>query len=330
MMSIGPVRNVVLLGASTAFPAFKALCEANGVRCIAITSPDQQQSMPQIAADIVTEHISSADCAEKLNSLLLDGEMIALSFGARWILKSNIRDTLFRGLVLNAHGTRLPNDRGGGGFSWRIMRGDRIGNLVLHQIDDGIDTGPILLSEDYLVPRHVQTPAEHERHYLQELTGFVSAFLKKIFAGRCHFESTPQSNYSSTYYPRLHTATHGWIDWSWPAPDIDRFILAFDEPYPGARTLWGDETVVLRGCQLHVGEIGHHPFQSGLVVRNNRKWLTVALDGDHCLVVSEARDENGRDLIPHIKEGDRLFTPQSTLDQARMTRVQFTPTGLKP
>ncbi len=136
-------------------------------------------------------------------------------------------------------------------------------------------------------------------------------------------------NYSSTYYPRLHTPTHGWIDWSWPASDIDRFILAFDE-LPGRKDLWGNETVVLRDCQLHVGEIGHHPFQTGLVVRNNGKWLTVALEGDCCLLVSEARDESGRDLIPHIKEGDRLFTPQSTLDQAMMTRVQFTPTGLKP
>ena len=242
MLSIGPVRNVVLLGASSSFSDLKALCVANGVKCIVITSPDQRQSMPQIAADIVTEHISSSDCAEKLSGLLLDGEMITLSFGARWILKSNIRDTLFRGLVLNAHGTRLPNDRGGGGFSWRIMRGDRIGNLVLHQIDDGIDTGPILLSEDYIVPRHIQMPAEHERHYLQALTGFVSAFLKKVFTARCHFERTPQMNYSSTYYPRLHTPTHGWIDWSWPALAIDRFILAFDEPYPGARTLWGKES----------------------------------------------------------------------------------------
>ena len=120
---------------------------------------------------------------------------------------------------------------------------------------------------------------------------------------------------------------HGWIDWSWPASDIEKFILAFDDPHPGARTFWRNEIVVLRNCQLHVGEIGHHPFQTGLIIRNNRKWLTVALGGEHCLLVSDARDENGRDLIPHIKEGDRFFTPQSKLDLAKMTRVRFTPTG---
>ena len=81
-------------------------------------------------ADIVTDNLSSPECAQALNSALVPGEMIALSFGARWIINKKLRDDLFRGLVLNAHGARLPNDRGGGGFSWRIMRGDRIGILA--------------------------------------------------------------------------------------------------------------------------------------------------------------------------------------------------------
>ena len=298
MVSIGPVRNVVLLGASpVCFPAIKALCDGSGVRCVVITSPDQRQAAPQMPADIVTEDLSSPECAQALNGSLVEGEMIALSFGARWIINKKMRDDLFRGLVLNAHGARLPNDRGGGGFSWRIMRGDRIGILLLHEMDDGIDTGPIVLSEDYIVPRQMQTPAEHEAHYFQELGRFVCDFLKQVIAGTCHFEVKPQTSFSSTYYPRLHTATHSWIDWSWPAPDIERFILAFDVPYPGARTFWRDQTVVLRNCQLHVGEIGHHPFQAGLIVRNNRKWLTIALPGEHCLLASDARDENGRDLL---------------------------------
>ncbi|MGE0035230.1 MAG: hypothetical protein AB7S93_06310 [Xanthobacteraceae bacterium] len=328
MLSISPVRNVILLGASDSFPAFRTLCEAHGVKCVVITSPDQQRTM-QISADIVTEDISSPDCADKLSGLLLDGEMVALSFGARWILKQDVRERLFRGLVLNAHGTRLPNDRGGGGFSWRIMRGDRIGNLVLHQIDDGIDTGPIVLSEEYIVPRHIQTPAEHERYYLQKLGDFICGFLRRVFSERCDFNVARQLSHNSSYYPRLHTPTHGWIDWAWSPSDIDKFILSFDSPYPGARTLWKDKTVVLRDCQLHVGEIGHHPFQTGLVIRNNRRWLVVALGGEHCLLVSDVRDEAGDDLMPQIKEGDRLFTPQAVLDRAMTTRVQFTSTGLK-
>jgi methionyl-tRNA formyltransferase len=330
MLSIGPIRNVILLGASsTCFPVIKSLCESREVNCIVITSPDQRQAAPTMPADIVTNDLSSTECADALSGRLIEGKKLALSFGARWIIDKNARDGLFGGLVLNSHGTRLPNDRGGGGFSWRIMRGDRIGTLVLHLMDDGIDTGPIVVSEEYILPRQMQTPAEHEEYYFQELSRFACNFLERVISSTCHFEVQPQLNFSATYYPRLHTATHGWIDWSWPSADIERFILAFDEPHPGARTCWRNETVVLRSCQLHVGEIGHHPFQRGLVVRNNQKWLTIALGGEHCLLVSDARDENGRDLLPRIKEGDRLFTPQSMLDKATMTRAWVTAAGLK-
>jgi hypothetical protein len=45
--------------------------------------------------------------------------------------------------------------------------------------------------------------------------------------------------------------------------------------------------------------------------------------------VSDARDESGSDLLLQMKEGDRLFTPQSKLDRARMTRAFFGSTGLK-
>ena len=329
MVSIGPVRNVILLGASDFFPKIKAVCEANGARCILITSPDQQRAVPQLQADIVTEELSPAECGDKLNRMLIEGEVLTLSFGARWVIKRKIRETLFRGLVLNSHGTRLPNDRGGGAFSWRIMRGDRIGTLVLHQMDDGVDTGPILVSEEYIIPRHVQTPAEHIEHYFRKLSVFACEFVKKVISSRCDFESAQQLNFSSTYYPRIHTPTHGWIDWSWPATDIEKFVLALDDPYPGARTFWRDEAVILRNCQLHVGEIGHHPFQKGLIIRNNQKWLTIALEREYCLLASVACDENGRDLMPQIKEGDRFFTPQSMVDAAKTTRVRFTASGLK-
>ncbi len=328
MVSIGPVRNVILLGASSLFATFRTICESHGVRCIVITSPDQRQALPQMMADIVTDDIASQECADRLSELLLEGNMLALSFGARWIIKKQIRDRLFRGFVLNAHGTRLPADRGGGGFSWRIMRGDRLGTVVLHQIDDGIDTGPIVLVEEYILPRHVQTPAQHNEFYMQQQTEVIGRFLKKIISQRCEFQVAPQVNFNSTYYPRLDSQSHGWIDWSWPGADIEKFILAFDNPHPGARTCWKNEVVILRDCQLHVGEIGHHPFQRGLIIRNNGRWLTVALDDRYCLLVSNACDRSGRDVLPLIKEGDRFFTAQSTLDRATATRARITPTGL--
>jgi hypothetical protein len=129
------------------------------------------------------------------------------------------RQTLVK--VLTDEKSPRPGDRA---FSWNF------------KTDDGVDTGPILVSEEYIIPRHVQTPAEHIEYYFQKLSIFVCEFIKKVISSRCDFESALQLNFSSTYYPRIHTPTHGWIDWSWPATDIEKFVLALDDPYPGARS----------------------------------------------------------------------------------------------
>ena len=85
---------------------------------------------------------------------------IGLSFGAAWIFKKNFID-LFKGKLLNLHGSRLPLDRGGGGFSWRIMRGDKIGISLIHQILPGIDTGDIVDYESYLFPENCRIPLDY-------------------------------------------------------------------------------------------------------------------------------------------------------------------------
>ncbi len=106
------------------------------------------------------------DTATKLLPPLTDS-WVAISFGARWIFRSEILygTHAFAGRLVNAHGTRLPFDRGGGGFSWRVMRGDRIGCLLLHKVDAGIDTGSVVAFEDYVIARALQTPAEIAADY---------------------------------------------------------------------------------------------------------------------------------------------------------------------
>ena len=50
--------------------------------------------------------------------------------GARYIFKKNTIDNFFFNNLVNFHGTRLPLDSGGGGYSWNIMREDRIDNQL--------------------------------------------------------------------------------------------------------------------------------------------------------------------------------------------------------
>ena len=51
---------------------------------------------------------------------------------------------------------QLPLDQGGGGFSWNILREDRISNQLVHLVDENIDTGPIIYNRLSLFPKDVR------------------------------------------------------------------------------------------------------------------------------------------------------------------------------
>lgn len=315
---------LVLLGSSPTFPALLEWTKATGIKGMILTSPDQAPELKALGLDNF-ETVENFKINER-GPLPTPDDMTAISFGARWIFSAVQLKELFGNRLLNAHGARLPFDRGGGGFSWRIMRGDRIGCLLLHRVDGGIDTGPIVASEDYVIPRSLQTPAEIGADYECRQTAFVIDYLER---GSPMASMGPPAIYASTYYPRLHTPTHAWIDWSWPPEEIERFILAFDDPYPGARTHWRNGMAILKKVQMHRGEVPHHSFQTGIVIRNNRKWLTIALSGSGCLLIEDARDEHGNELIHAIKEGDRLFTPPEVLTEALKNRMSIDSTGFR-
>ena len=316
---------MVLLRSSPVFPALIEWAKRSKLATTVITSPDQAPELKRMEVEAhIVDHFDNA--AAKLLPPLTDS-WVAISFGARWIFRSEILygTHAFAGRLVNAHGTRLPFDRGGGGFSWRVMRGDRIGCLLLHKVDAGIDTGSVVAFEDYVIPRALQTPAEIAADYERRQLPFVIEYLER----GALLDGVAQPDYAGTYYPRLRTPTHAWIDWSWPAQEIERFILAFDEPYPGARTCWRNAVLILKQTQLHRGEVPHHPFQSGLVIRNNRRWLTVALPGPDSLIIESVTDEKGESLMSRIAEGDRFFTPPERLSTAMQERVTIGPKGAR-
>jgi len=249
---------------------------------------------------------------------------LVLSFGARWIFSENTIEELFESKIINFHGTRLPLDRGGGGFSWRIMRGDRIGSLLAHLIEPGIDTGSILRQKSYLFPSTCQRPVDYISHYRQLLEDFTVELVGDI-AGGVDFEPIAQPEHLSHYLPRLDSNVNSAIDWSWEGPDIWRFILAFDDPYPGAMTTIQDKVVRVKDVQLHRGEVPSHAFERGLVIRHEGSWIVVAAGGQNALIVESVTDDENRDMLPSIKVGDRFHTPADLLDKSLATRARFGP-----
>jgi methionyl-tRNA formyltransferase len=220
----------------------------------------------------------------------------------------------------------LPKNRGGASFSWQIMRGDRTGCHLFHLIDGGIDTGDIVMARPYTFPASCRTPAEYRAYHLATERKFFTDVIKKVRTN-ASFVLKKQDEAVSTYFPRLATDEHGWVDWSWGAGDIARFIAAFDRPYGGASTMLNGRRVRLRLATVARRDGIFHPFMSGLVYRKHAGAIWVAAH-DGSVVVREILEHNGDSCDTRV--GHRLMTPREHLDTARAYTALYDAKGLRP
>ena len=341
-LQIDDIQKVVLLGGGALLRKICLWCLSEDASVSVITSPrhsNENLGPGYIDGDelslreflernhipfIIAEDIQS----ERVEQFLGDtSDAFCVSLGAAWIFKEPTINSLFKGRLFNLHGTRLPQNRGGGGFSWQVMMGTRFGFCQLHLIDGCVDTGDIVKTREFLYPAQCRIPKDYEGVYLEKNLDFIIDFIEEIRQKGVCVETVKQSEYFSTYWPRLNTSLHGWIDWNTSLVDIERFVCAFDDPYEGAKSYLSDEIVFIKKVSVDYPDGNFHSFQSGIVYRKNENWLCVCVDKGS-LIIESIVNHRGENLLPKIKPGDRLYTPQHKLDE-RTKRVIYTPSGSK-
>lgn len=335
-ITLGPCPRLRLFGGGRTLLDLAVWAKARGLDVAVTTAPrhadddlgeGRSLATALTAAGIPFETTETMDEKTAMRAVGgMDGTF-AVSLSAAWIFKPAVIEGAFKSRLFNLHGARLPQGRGGGGFSWDILSGNRFGFCVLHQVDGGVDTGPVLAHREFLYPGACRIPADYLRRYDSENLDFIRSIVDDLARGPRAFPLDRQPEYLSTYWPRLHTPTQAWIDWSMPVGDVERFVCAFDDPYFGARTAWNGLDVRLKGALTSFGDGVFHPFQAGIVYRANDRWLCVAANGG-TLIVERVLDADGRDIRTKIRPGDRFHTPGERLD-SRAARPVYTPTGLK-
>ena len=321
------LKNVVFLGSLIKEKEFIKINKKLSISTEIITSPDQSSSRDKNLNYKVTEKFDK-EIKNYLKKKYNFDETLFLSMAARWIFsKETIK--FFQNNLINSHPTRLPIDAGSGGFSWQIMRGDKISNQLFHLVNENIDTGAIIFSKKSLFPSNCNLPKDYYEYHLLKLLEFYEDFIKKLIEKK-EFKLMYQTDYLSSYTPRLSTDIHGWIDWDMNAINLKRFVAAFDDPYNGASTYLGKKKVRIKKLRIHSGEIPSHPFSNGIVIRNDNNWIVVSTkEEQHKFVIEEVLNEKGQNVVGDVKVGERLNTPSTHLEKAKSIRSKFDSKGLK-
>ena len=186
--------------------------------------------------------------------------------------------------AINLHGSLLPKYRGAAPIQWAMANGDEETGVSTMQIDEGLDTGPVFLSEKTSID-----PNESVQELSRRLAAIGSELVIRTIEGIANgtLKPTPQDGSKSSLAPILEKK-HGFIDWTEPARRIHDRIRAFT-PWPGATTLFRGK--VCKILKTSVGERDQTGSQPGVIFAS-RKSLAVASGDSGLLEILELQPEN--------------------------------------
>jgi methionyl-tRNA formyltransferase len=147
---------------------------------------------------------------------------------------------------LNIHASLLPRWRGAAPIHRAVLAGDPETGICIMRMEAGLDTGPVLLREARPIGTTDTTGDLHDR--LSELGArMIVDALGRLAA----LVPAPQPDEGVTYAAKIDKA-EARIDWTRPAPEVDRLIRGLS-PVPGAWCEAGGERVKLLRSRLAEG-----------------------------------------------------------------------------
>ena len=130
---------------------------------------------------------------------------------------------------LNVHASLLPRWRGAAPIQRALLAGDRVTGVTIMQMDEGLDTGPILLQEEVSITRDA-TPASLSA----ELAALGGRLMLTALDGVADGRLVPrtQPHFGVTYAPKVRRE-EGRLDWRMGSVKLERRVRAL-HPWPGA------------------------------------------------------------------------------------------------
>ncbi len=144
------------------------------------------------------------------------------------------------------HPSLLPKYRGRSAMNWALINGETKTGLTLFWVDEGIDTGPILLQKEVDIGLDDTTGSLYFNKIFSLGVDAIAESVDLIKAGKP--PRIVQDESQANYDPPCGDE-HGQVDWSKPAPQIYNQIRGCD-PQPGAHTAWQGKMIRLYDCRL--------------------------------------------------------------------------------
>lgn len=196
------------------------------------------------------------------------------------------RSTLDIKPCINIHGSILPRWRGAAPIHRAIEAGDAETGVTIMEMEEGLDTGPMLLMERIAIEDTDTTGSLHDKLAALGARMIVDA-LRRMEGGQ--LEAVPQPEEGVTYAAKIGKE-EAKLDWSLPAADLARKVRAFN-PFPGASGQAGASTVKIWHAEPVAGS-----GQPGQVLSADAQRGIVVACGTGALRLTELQKPGGKRL----------------------------------
>ncbi len=245
--------RIVFLGTGEfGVPSLRALAEADMAPALVVSQPDRPKGRrktptpPPLAAEALAlglplfqpAKVNRPDVRERIAAVSPD-VLVVIAYGQ--ILRPKLLAIPRLGSV-NVHGSLLPRHRGASPVQAALLAGDRGTGVTVMLMDEGLDSGPILLQDT--IPLNGQETAGALHDVLAERG---APLLVRALQGLRSGELQPvEQDHEGATTCGLMTKTDAQLDWTLPAEQLERRVRAY-HPWPGTFT-----TACVRGKSLRV------------------------------------------------------------------------------
>lgn len=233
----------------------EALAEAGHEIVLAVTQPDKprgrgkEMQFPPVKEAAIARGIPvfqpvkvrEPECIEELAKYGAD-VIVVVAFGQ--ILPARILEMTPYGCI-NVHASLLPKYRGAAPIQWAVIDGEEVSGVTTMQMDEGLDTGDMLLKKEIVLDKEETGGSLHDK-LARAGADLCVETLKKLEEGSI----TPvKQGDSPTAYARMLDKELGRIDWSKDASAIERLIRGLN-PWPSAYTSWEGKTMKIWSAEV--------------------------------------------------------------------------------
>ena len=216
-----------------------------------IPSPVKAKALEMGLTVFTPQRIKKDESCQKQLSELQADLSVVVAFGQ--ILPKSVLDQPPLG-CWNGHGSLLPRWRGAGPIQWSLLEGDAETGVGVMAMEEGLDTGPVLIERNLPIGLldNGHTMAERMSALTADLMVEAMPIIESAGHGseaerRARLRVSDQADRpGEASYARMLTKQDHRIDWCTSALTIHRKVMAL---YPNAVTIWNDKRLKLLHCE---------------------------------------------------------------------------------